>query len=138
MDYNMPDTLVLKIEENEDENNLIDTTLYILYDTRSNRYVIRGKRTLSSEIIFKPYSFESESARDLADFICFIICSNHSVSYTLYNYDNLPEESKDITYDFLNEYDDRAYEIGGYDKKKLKNNFLVKQLRFLRNVFNYY
>lgn len=139
MDFNLPDTLVFKIEEYEDyKNKLIDTTLYILYDTRSERYVIRGKRRWTSNLTFCPYSFELESARDLVDFIELIICSKNSVSYSLYNYDNLPNESNNITYEFLNECDDRAYEISGYDNQKLKRSVLLKYLRSLRNVFNYY
>jgi hypothetical protein len=131
MDYNLPDTLVLKIEEIEEyevENKLIDTTLYILYDTRANRYVIRGKRRSSSSLESHPYSFESESASDLADFIELIICSKNTISYSLYNYDNLPNESNEITYDFLNAYDDISYEISGYDNQKLKKSVLVKYL----------
>jgi hypothetical protein len=141
MDYNLPDTLVLKIEEYEEykvENKLIDTTLYILYDTRAKRYVIRGKRRLSSSLEFQPYSFESELACDLADFIELIICSKNTISYSLYNYDNLPNESNEITYDFFNAYDDRAYEISGYDNQKFKRRVVLKYLRSLRNVFNYY
>ena len=137
MDYNLPDTLVFKIEEYE-EYKLIDTTLYILYDTRSERYVIRGKRLSTCSSTSYPYSFESESARDLVDFIELIICSKNSVSYSLYNYDNLPNESNNITYDFLNVCDDRAYEVSGYDNQKLKRSVLLKYLRSLRNVFNYY
>ena len=138
MDYIVPDTLVLKIEEHEFKNKLIDTTLYILFDKRSKRYVIRGKRRSETDIISEPYSFESENANDLVEFILFILDSDNSLSYTLYNYDNLPNESNDITYNFLNEWDDRSYEIVGYDNKKLKRGNLLKILRILRNVFNYY
>lgn len=138
MDYNVPDTLVLKIEEYECENKLIDTTLYILYDTRSKRYVIRGKRRSTVNLESQPYSFESESSSELADFLMLIMDCDNVLSYTLYNYDNLPEESNDITYEFLNKYDDRTYEVVGYDNKKIKRKDLLRNLRILRNVFNYY
>ena len=105
MDYNLPDTLVFKIEEYE-EYKLIDTTLYILYDTRSERYVIRGKRLSTSSSTSYPYSFESESARDLVDFIELIICSKniqsalwdvtscHPTAFASANLSNTPLQSK--------------------------------------------
>ena len=138
MEYNVPDTLVLKIEENETHKNLIDTTLYILYDTRTERYVIRGKRRSTNTCDSKPYSFEVVSSRDLCDFIECVIDPLNRVSYTLYNYDNLNEHSDDITYEFLEEYDNKEYEIVGYDNRKLNRQELLKQLRILRSVFNYY
>lgn len=138
MNYTVPDTLVLKIEEYEADHKLIDTILYILYDTRTKRYVIRGKRQSTQNFESEPYSFESESSNDLADFIMLIIDCDNVLSYTLYNYDNLPEQSNDITYEFLNFYDDRTYEVVGYDNKKIKRRDLLRNLRILRNVFNYY
>lgn len=84
------------------------------------------------------YSFDCENTTDLADFIEFLIDSENVISYILYNYDNLPCDSNQITYDFLQEYDDRTYEISGYDNKTLKRIELLKNLRMLKNVFNYY
>lgn len=139
MDYTVPDTLVLKIEEYErDDSHLIDTTLYILYDSRSDRYVIRGNRRSTKSLVSQPYSFEAESSRDLAEFIEFVICSENRVSYSLYNYDNLHLNSEYITYDFLESWDDKEYELVGYDNQKLERNKLLKILRILRGVFNYY
>jgi hypothetical protein len=132
------DCLVLKIEEFSDGD--LDTTLFILYDTNESQFVIFGKR---SEIFGKPepvpYSFKCKYAEDLSDFISFVICRKNKWSYTLYNYDNLPENSDHISYDFLKELDrDKSYEIAGYDNKIYSRNYLVKSLRMLRNVFNYY
>lgn len=132
------DCLVLKIEEYSD--GYLDTTLFILYDTNESQFVIFGKR---SELPGKPdpvpYSFKCNYAQDLADFISFVICKKNKWSYTLYNYDNLPQNSEDITYDYLKELDgDKSYEISGYDNKNYNRNYLVKSLRMLRNVFNYY
>jgi hypothetical protein len=130
--------LVLKIEEYSDGD--IDTTLFVLYDVNESQFLIFGKR---SEVFGKPepvpYSFKCNYAEDLADFISFAICKKNKWSYTLYNYDNLPENSDDITFEYLKEYDgDISYEISGYDNKNYSRNYLVKSLRMLRNVFNYY
>ena len=137
MEFTVPDTLVLKIVERDTEINKDDTTLYILYDKRKHRFLIRGKRRETS-IPSYHYSFECEYAHELADFIEFLIDRENDVSYILYNYDNLPETSNEITYDFLEENDDRTYEISGYDNKKLQRRELLRNLRMLRNVFNYY
>ena len=133
-----PDTLVLKIVEHDVDLHRPDTVLYVLYDKAEEKYVIRGTRTETPTIKSCVYSFDCENASDLADFISFLICSENRVSYILYNYDNLPCNSDNITYEFLSTYDDRRYELSGYDNQYVKKPELVKHLRMLRNVFNRY
>jgi len=74
----------------------------------------------------------------LVDFLKYLICPSNTVNEVLYNYDNLPGGSDEITFEFLKEHDDRSYEISGYHGFKLKRKRLVRNLRMLRNVFNYY
>lgn len=138
MELPAPDTLVLKIVEYDSGTRKIDTTLYVLYDKVEEKYVIRGRRADGRRLKSCTYSFDCENATDLADFIEFLIDDENILSYILYNYDNLPRDSNEITYDFLEEYDDQTYEISGYDNQPLKKATLVKILRMLRNVFNYY
>ena len=130
------DCLVLKIQEHDIETNELDTTLYILYDKKEHQFVVRGKR-FSKNIDSCTYSFNCEFAHELVDFISFIICMKNKWSYTLYNYDNLPYTSDEISYDFLLKNDSRVYELAGYDCEKYKRKKLLKKLRMLRNVFNY-
>ena len=132
------DCLVLKLEEVDVESKEIDTTLYILYDKRSHRYLVRGQRKWSPRHQSCTYSFECEFANDLADFIQYLVCPSNVVNEVLYNYDNFPENSNDITYDFLHDYDHTDYEISGYNCRKIKRKRLSKILRILRNIFNYY
>jgi len=138
MEFAAPDTLVLKIVEHDVDLHRPDTILYVLYDKAEEKYVIRGSRVETKTIKSCVYSFDCENASDLTDFISFIICPENRVSYILYNYDNLPRSSNNITYEFLSTYDDRQYEISGYDNQYLKKHELVKHLRMLRSVFNYY
>lgn len=138
LNYVVPDTLVLKIEEHDTELDVIDTTLYILYDTRTDRYVIRGNRRSTLSIKSNPYSFETETVCGLSNFVEFIICPENIVSYTLSNYDNLPENSYDITYELLKLNDKRENEVVGYDYQKVSKKILSSILIILRNVFNYY
>jgi hypothetical protein len=132
MEYTIPDTLVLKIEENDKYG--VDTILYILFDILNSTYIIRGKRNEDTSKSCA-YSFECESQYDLINFIEFLVDKNR-VNYVLYNYDNLPAKSNEITYEFLEIYDDNEYEIGGYDNKKLNRKELYKILSFIRRIYN--
>lgn len=138
MEFAAPDTLVLKIVEHDVDLHKVDNTLYVLYDKEEEKYVIRGKRRNTPVLKCCVYSYDCECANDLADFIDFLICSENKVSYILYNYDNLPENSNLITYEFLHDYDDKSYEISGYDNQVLKRSVLLRNLRMLRSVFNRY
>ena len=131
------DCLVLKIEEYDIETKELDTTIYILYDKKEHQFIIRGKR-FSKNMDSCTYSFNCTFAEDLADFVSFVICRKNLWSYTLYNYDNFPHSSNDISYDFLVIHNSRVYELAMYDHQKYKRSKLLKQLRMLRNVFNYY
>lgn len=135
MTIEIPDTLVLKIEEYDSEMNTLDHVVYILYDKKNHRYIIRGKRMSDNSCI---YSFECEFAKDLADFLSFIISKHNKWTYVLYNYDNLSNISNEITFEFLHQYDHQDYELSGYDKEKYNRKYLLRTLRMLRNVFNYY
>jgi len=129
------DTLVLKIVEYLDGTP--DNKIYILYDNLTDEYVLRGKRLKTSTLDYCEYSFVSNSTSKLADFIEFMLDSQ-CVSYILYNYDNLPATSEEITYQFLRKYDDPRYEISGYDHRMLKRKELKKNLNMLRSIFNHY
>jgi hypothetical protein len=132
MENIVPDTLVFKIEERD--SGKTDTMLYILYDTATNMYVIRGKRSGRSY----PYSFECKSAYDLVEFLECCVDLYNLYSYVIYNYDNLPAFANDITYSFLEEHQTRDREICGYDNQNFDRDIILKNLNILRNVFNYY
>jgi hypothetical protein len=145
-EYTVPDCLVLKLEEVEERtnkidtrNNKIDTTLYILYDSKKQHYVLRGQRRVSVYYDSCSYSFICKCENELVDFLEYIICKYNLVNETLYNYDNLSHESNNITFEFLKKHEDKDNELSGYNNDKpLKRNKLLKTLRMLKNVFNYY
>jgi len=134
----VPDSLVFKLKEIEADTNEIDTTLYVLYDKITHRYVVRGRRRWTPRIQSCTYSFECVFAKDLVDFIQYVICKCNKVNETLFNYDNLPNNSNDITYEFLHDFDHGDYELAGYNDKKLNRKRLLRNLRMLRNVYNVY
>jgi hypothetical protein len=135
---NITDCLVFKFEEVECDTGKIDNTMYVIYDKRNHKYLIRGRRRWTPQAQSCTYSYECEFAYDLADFIQYLIGPDNKINEILYNYDNLPENPHEITFEFLNDYDHVDYEISGYNNKKLKRCRLLKNLRMLRNVFNYY
>jgi hypothetical protein len=136
--FAVPDTLVLKLEEVEKNTNKIDTTIYIFYDKRTHHFFVRGQRRWSPNHQSCTYSFQCEFAKDLVDFLQYIICKKNRVNEILYNYDNLPVESNDVTFEFLHDYDHSDYEIAGYDNVRFNRKKFANTLRILRNVFNYY
>ena len=85
----VPDCLVLKIEEIDYNTKKVDTTVYIFYDANEMNYVIRGHRQSTKKFNNCIYSFVCEEAKDLADFLQYIMCPKNIVNDVLYNYDNL-------------------------------------------------
>jgi hypothetical protein len=132
------DCLIVKIEEIIDGD--IDTTLFILYDTNEEYYIITGKRnSIKGKPEPVPYKFYCKYSSEIIDFISIIICKNSKLNYTLYNYDDLPNNSDEIDFnylDFLN--DDVSYELAGYDHQRFNKTVIKKYLRIIKNVFNYY
>ena len=137
-EYTVPDCLVLKMEEIDYNTQKVDTTVYIFYDANKMNYVVRGHRQSTRNFTKCVYSFVCEKAKDLADFLQYIMCSKNIVNDVLYNYDNLPYDSNDITYEFLNKYDHGDYEIAGYDNRTMNKKKLIRDLRMLKNISNYY
>ena len=134
----MPDCLVLKLEEVERDTNNIDTTLYIIYDKKNNNYLIRGERKSTSKSQSCNYSFTCDFPSELADFIGYVISSDNRINESLFNYDNLPYLSNDITYGFLHNNEHIDYEISGYDNRKLKRKNILGNLRMLKYIYNNY
>jgi len=137
-EFQVPDCLVLKIEEHDAETQKLDTTLYILYDKKCSNYVVRGRRAITRTQHSCEYSYICKDLHDLHFFITFVISKLNLWTFVLYNYDNLPIESNNITFDFLYSYDHSDYELVAYDKVNYKRRELMNVLRMLRNVFNYY
>jgi hypothetical protein len=90
--FAVPDTLVLKLEEVEADTKQIDTTIYIFYDKKTHHFFVRGRRRWTPNHQSCTYSFQCEFAKDLADFLQYIICKKNRVNEVLYNYDNLELE----------------------------------------------
>ena len=134
----VPDCLVFKFEEYDVDLKELDTTVYVLYDKKEHHYVVRGQRRWTPRHQSCSYSFNCEFAQDLADFLQYIVCKDNRVNEVLYSYDNFPNSSNDITYEFLHDYDHSDYEISGYNDQKFGRKRLLRNLRMLRNIYNHY
>lgn len=140
----VPDCLVLKIEERCRDTGDLVTTFFILYDKKEQNYVIRGKiKNLDTDTSNKKgaiFSFVSKSSHDLEDFLSFTICNQNKLTYVLYTFDDLPFNSNNITYEVLTakQYEPVSYEIAGYENKAYNKKDVMRNLRMLENVFNYY
>jgi hypothetical protein len=137
MDNIFPDCLVLKIEEYDKNTNELDMTIYIFYDQKEKLFVIKGKRS-DKKINSAPFSFNCKFIYELLEFVTFIIFTKNLWKYTLYNYDNLPADSNDTTYDFFYKHDSEEYELVSYEPQNFNLVQLKSYLRILKNVFNYY
>lgn len=130
--------LILCIEERDSkiDPQSIDNRVFIGWCYESKEYFIRGRRQdiLSSNYV--PYSFQSKYSGDLFDFIEFVLGAKGKKNITLYNYNNIFPETE-LTYDFFEELMDNNYEIVGYDNVKLNRYHLEKQLRLLKNIYNW-
>jgi hypothetical protein len=136
MESSIPDTLVLKIAERDQVTDKLDTTLYILYDISKGLYVIRGNRAETRKCNSLSYSFECDSLKRLVDFIEFVVDDDASISYILYNCDNLPALSDDITHEHLSNASFLSNEIAGYDNQTFNRKYVTKLIRVLSHVFN--
>lgn len=128
------DCLVLRIDEFDSDTFKLDTQMYIYYDVNEDVYVIRGKRPGAWET----YSFYCDTMHGVKDFVSTVICKENLWSYSLYNYDNLPLDSDEITFGTLDCNVRKETEVAGYDYQVYNKKTLKKMLRILRNVYNYY
>jgi hypothetical protein len=138
--------LVLCFEEHDDSNNYasIDTRIFVTYDADAEYYIINGKRidlfTEDSQAVnktnFKPFMFYANDSSVVVDFIMNSFSKGHNISYIMYNYNNLPEDASDITYDFMENNMDRKYEIAGFDDIKINRSLIKTLVRLTKNMFN--
>ena len=128
MEIVIPDTLVLKIVDTDLKLDVLNASVYILYDTLIKRYIIRGVN----------YSYECASQPEVVNFLELLLDDTSVFSFILYNYTNLPSTSNEITFHFLNTYACDTIEVTGHENVKLNKRYILKYLRTLKNVFNYY
>jgi len=137
--------LVVCFEEHEtddDGNDLIDTRLFITYDHTTSAYVVNGKRQDifskkgRNKTNLKPFVFCAQESDDIVDFIFLSFSRSNSLSYIMYNYNNLPEDACDLTYELMESNMDRRYEIAAFDNVDIRRNHIRRLVRLTKNMYN--
>jgi len=119
--------------------------LFIIYDCKTGLYEIRGKNVSESldYAYFNSYSFSCEKVKHLSEFIDALffdskINENKNKIITLYNCDELPETSEDITFEFLTHHLGLNNEIFFKFYKKLSKKKCKKLLKMMKHIYNEY
>jgi hypothetical protein len=131
--------LTLCIEERDSLDNYetIINRLFLAYDVEQESYVVYGKSNAIG-IDNQQYFFRSDKSSDMYKFVKFVISKESYSSYTLYNYNNMPFDLEGVDYEFMEANMDIRYELAAYDNKKLNKRDFRKNLRMLKNVYNFY
>ena len=132
--------LTLCIEERyEYETNCgsLKSRLFVSYDIEQESYVVYGK-SIRLAIDNLPYFFRANKATDMYKFVKFVLGSESNISFTLYNYNNMPFDLEAVDYEFMEANMDIRYEIAMYDFVRISKKSFKQHLRMLKNVYNFY
>ena len=133
------DCLVLKVEEVYRDSDVIDHCVYILFDRRTNKYIVRGKRNEANvDYAFESFSFDCDESIDVVSLLKFIIYNSNTLTYKLHNYKNLPWTSQKITFESLENDCELSGELVCYEKFNFSCKSLRNNIRLLKNVCNNY
>ena len=128
------DCLVLRIDEMDVDTNKLDMTMYVLYDSNNETYVLRGKR----ENEWTTHSYYCDDVKELSSFLSTVICKQNLWSYTPYTMDHLSDNSDEISFGTLDGKATKETGLCGYDKLVYSRKTLRRMLNILGNVYNYY
>ena len=135
--YTSSDCLVLRIEETDDQGEK-DHTLYVLYDSYQGLYLIRGKRSNYRGKTPHTYSFETDSAKAVCEFVAILIPYYSACVFELYKYSELSESRHDITYESLMLSRNALNELVAYDHMRSTGKTLYSICSVMRKVYNDY
>jgi len=129
----METQLILCFEERDDDNETspIDIRLFIGW-SRDNYFFVRGKRQDFMMGKYVPFTFHTDSVKDLCNFIELTIGLSN-MNMILYNFNNMIDlKDKELTYEFFDEQRDKNYEICAHDEIRLTKKTLINYLRILK------
>jgi len=128
--------------DNVDDFDSVDTRIFVTYDHDAKSYIINGKRVDifskkgRNKTNFQPFVFCTEESNEVADFILLSFCRTNNMSYILYNYNNLPEDACDMSYDFMENNMDRRYEITAFDNIVARKTLIKRLVKMTRYMYN--
>jgi hypothetical protein len=138
------DTLVLRIEEYNEEAAVVMIRLFVFYDTEFDRYALRGNRfhyNGNDELLKEtPFSYYCNDRGYVFDFIKEIFTEYDLLTVSLLNYPDLPMKSDLIQYPLLNDFSDVRNEIvcfdNGRESEKLALSSIYKHLKLIKVLYN--
>lgn len=134
MTSSYPDALVLNVYSTNEESQY--KNYFIWHDNKTDLFYIRGYTENDHNKILNS-SFECEKVRHLTNFIKFAFeYADDNVCYELMNYLDLPLNSEEITYAFLDDNHSKAIEINTVVDMTCKR--LEKTLKMMRGIYNEY
>lgn len=129
--------LTLCIEERSDDNyDDIINRLFVSYDTEQETYIVYGKRH-SSTLEFEQFFFRADRSKDMYKFFKFILSKRSDLSYTLFNFNNMPFDLEGVDYYFMENNMGIAYELAAYDMEKLQKRKFRELMHMLKKVYNF-
>ena len=136
----MPHTdsyLTLCFEERSDDNyDDVINRLFVSYDAEQESYVVYGRRQ-STTLEFEQFFFRSDRSKDMYKFFKFVVGKKSNLSYTLFNFNNMPYDLEGVDYFFMEANMEIAYELAAYDREKLKRHKFREMMHMLKNVYNF-
>jgi hypothetical protein len=137
--FTIPDCLVLRLVEVTSNTRLgYDQEMFIIWDDRLKKFYVYGKRVVTSTYDSQPYIYTFKSSKHVLNFID-LLCFPDRFTVELYNYDNLPRNSNDITFEFLKKCVHSDYEVVAYDDvdfNRKMNNEIVRCVEILQQAVN--
>jgi hypothetical protein len=125
------DCLVLLIED-----SVMYMNLFILYDDEKKSFFLCGKKITSTGIDYTPFSFQCENEKVVKQFTRLIM--EDTVNMYLYNFNNLPRNCDDISFNTLYEMKSEECELSTYFEEEDYYNDMTDYLEMLKNIKNYY
>jgi hypothetical protein len=136
----MPPTdsyLVFCFEERcDDDYDKITNRLFVSYDVEQLSYVVYGRRQ-SETLEFEQFFFRSDRSKDMYKFFKFMLGDKAELSYTLFNYNNMPFDLEEVDYYFMEGNMAISHELAAYDEVTLKRKNFREMMHLLKRVYNF-
>lgn len=130
-------TLLVELLDTETLDTKVQGKLYILFDRNNDQFLIRGCNDLDNST--PPYSFvvDEHNKKNLVDFVD-LFSNDDQIRLTIYNFNDLPLTSEEITFEYLEEYASEEYEFLSYRPDFYSRNGMKKILSVISSLCNYY
>jgi len=129
-------SLVLFLSE-KDHRPFSDT--YVFYDYVTGLFGIRGK-SFNKKHVKNVFAFDCGDQKSVLTFLKEVHMDYRSLSVCLLNYVDMPLDTAEITYEYLQEQNAREMEVAGFDYKNNRYNLnnLNRLLTLLRSMYTPY